>query len=349
MKARVLTPSVPASASLRAAAMLVNGILQTYEHGDEAYVSRFMDPDSRYAEIVSVGNIRIKSNNNDISKDNNDEYVRNDNYENKKDRKNNCIGYIKVYKPVLFQKIRKIIGMSENNYLECLDFRNFGMTCLTDSDSKSGQSFWIAKNEQIVLKTIKKYECKNLYCILNEYYDHINGCAGRSCISTVLGLYRVILKNGEKRYFMVSRNVYPVDSNNAKNSANNNENTDNSKDNNDKNIDKNDINNVKNMNINKINNSILKFDLKGSTVGRLTSPTSTVLKDLNLISSNFIFPLNKSKNLFLQTLEKDVLFLKKYFFMDYSLLVAVEDDPGSVGSDFKMRFIDDISVSPSDR
>ena len=307
--------------------MLVNGILQTYEHGDEAYVSRFMDPDSRYAEITSVGNIRIKSNNND----NNDvgiEYVRNDDDKNKK---NNCIGYVKVYKPVLFQKIRKITGMSENNYLECLDFLNIGMTCLTDSDSKSGQSFWIAKNEQIVLKTIKKYECKNLYCILNEYYDHINECAGRSCISTVLGLYRVILKNGEKRYFMVSRNVYPVDSNNAKNSVNNNQNTDNNKNN------------------DKINNAVLKFDLKGSTVGRLSSPTSTVLKDLNLISSNFIFPLNKSKNLFLQTLEKDVLFLKKYFFMDYSLLVAVEDDPGSGGSNFKKRFIDDISISPSDR
>lgn len=105
-------------------------------------------------------------------------------------------GEVKLYRPLIFQKIRKFIGLNEEKYLECLNFEKDSLLCLKDSDSKSGQTFWISKNNILILKTIKKYECKNLFLILNDYYKYFYNCKGKSCISTVLGLYRVKLKSG---------------------------------------------------------------------------------------------------------------------------------------------------------
>lgn len=310
--------------------MILNGILQTYESGDDIFLSDLMDPKSRYTNVKNINRIEMKETKQIIEK-------------------SILVGNVKVYRPVLFQKIRKSIGMTEEDYLQCLDFTNIGMNCLTDSDSKSGQTFWISKNEKIVLKTIKKYECKNLYKILTEYSLHLKECSGRSCISTVLGLYRVTLKQGGRRYFMVSRNVYPIDGNSDKNTNMNLDIENNGNYKNEMNDNRNSIND--NFNNDNINNNIMKkYDLKGSTIGRTSSLTSSVMKDLNLISSGNIFPLGeKVKKSFLQILEKDVLFLKKYFFMDYSLLVAVEDNSRAFGLNSKDRFFDSISALPCDR
>ena len=258
----------------------------------------------------------------------------------------NCpvTGFVKVYKPVLFQRIRHVTGMSEQSYYDCLDFEKVGMCCLTDSDSKSGQSFWISKNEKVVLKTIKKYECKNLQRILDDYSDHVIRCEGKSCISTVLGLYRVVLKSGGRRYFMVSRNVYPeTDLNEIKSE---NERTNIINENNEK---RNDNANEYSMK----SRTLAKFDLKGSTVGRKASIKSSVMKDLDLIGFDILFPLGTVRKTVLQILEKDVLFLRKHFFMDYSLLVAVEsaDTPGfgTLDLNTNMRFNDGFSILKSDR
>ena len=313
-----LQPSV----SHRAACALLNGLLLTCESGDDIYQSQVMNPEFR--KCMTQTNIE------------------------------NCpvTGFVKIYKPVLFHRIRHATGMNEQNYYSCLDFEKVGMNCLTDSDSKSGQSFWISKNEKIVLKTIKKYECKNLQRILDDYSDHIIACEGKSCISTVLGLYRVILKSGGKRYFMVSRNVYPESNINEIN-----QNVDNTLiiDQNNENLNI-DINENKNENnINMKSNVLAKFDLKGSTVGRKASLTSSVMKDLDLIGFNILFPLGESvRKTVLQTLEKDVLFLRKHSFMDYSLLVAVENTgtpgvraPSELNTN--TRFVNGFSVLKSDR
>ena len=305
-----LQPSV----SHRAACALLNGLLLTCEAGDDIYQSKVMNPEFR--KCTTETNIE------------------------------NCpvTGFVKIYKPVLFQRIRQATGMSEQNYYDCLDFEKVGMCCLTDSDSKSGQSFWISKNEKIVLKTIKKYECKNLQRILDDYSDHVIKCDGKSCISTVLGLYRVILKSGGRRYFMVSRNVYPDTSSNNVNSGVENVNL----------LDQNNGRSNTNENGSKAKSKTLaKFDLKGSTVGRKASVTSSVMKDLDLIGFDILFPLGSVRKSVLQILEKDVVFLRKHFFMDYSLLVAVEsaDTPGFRAPDVNtnMRFADGFSILKSDR
>lgn len=279
-------------------------------------------------------------------------------------------GLVKVYRPVLFQKIRNSIGMSELNYMQCLDFEKVGMTCLTNSDSKSGQTFWISKNEKIVLKTIKKYECKNMFRILDDYSNHLAECSWRSCISTVLGLYRVTLRNGCKRYFMASRNVYPVCETdyglgNGSEQGNRGPQTSSVVDHGESKSDdialKVDINSDMDPRPVNLDGSIvesrieqaksvhLKFDLKGSTVGRLCSPTSSVLKDLNLLSSGHIFKIGTARKDVLQVLEKDVLFLKKHRFMDYSLLVAVEAPVPMGSACWTERFRDNVAVLEKDR
>lgn len=329
---------------------LLNGILQTYESGDDLFQSGLMDPQFRKtATITHIEGTAIS-------------------------------GIVKVYRPVLFQKIRNSIGMSEDNYLQCLDFEKIGMTCLTNSDSKSGQTFWISKNEKIVLKTIKKYECKNMFQILDDYSSHLEECSGRSCISTVLGLYRVTLQNGCKRYFMASRNVYPVNENDYKVESALEHSTETVHSNTpvdgsgrergreggsvgvvlDADINSGVVDTLS-TNAHTISNTLehrteseeicarLKFDLKGSTVGRLCSPSSSVLKDLNLLSSGHVFKIGMERKNVLQTLEKDVLFLRKHRLMDYSLLVAIEE-PVPRGSGSRTdRFQNNVAVLEKDK
>lgn len=68
-----------------------------------------------------------------------------------------------------------------------------------------------------------------------------------------------------------------------------------------------------------------KFDLKGSTVGRLSDSSSAVSKDLNVLQSNKKFVLGERARLaVLQLLARDTEFLARWRLMDYSLLVAVE-------------------------
>jgi hypothetical protein len=132
-------------------------------------------------------------------------------------------GQVKAYRPVLFKKLRQAAGISEEEFHASLNFAEESLSCLS-ADSKSGQAFWVSKNRMVVVKTIKPYECRNLRGMLDSYAEHVllspneaaaagldEGCGG-TCISAVLGVYRVTLKHGGRRYFMVSKNVYPAGS-----------------------------------------------------------------------------------------------------------------------------------------
>ena len=71
---------------------------------------------------------------------------------------------LKVYRPAVFNNLRRHAGVSDDLYLKCLDVEN--LVCLS-SDSKSGQAFWKTKDETLVLKTLKHYEAINLLsCLL---------------------------------------------------------------------------------------------------------------------------------------------------------------------------------------
>jgi 1-phosphatidylinositol-4-phosphate 5-kinase len=221
-------------------------------------------------------------------------------------------GDIKTYRPILFRNIRRLISntdtttssvnsiskyneFDEKIYMQCLHYDN--LQCLS-SDSKSGQAFWVSKDGSIVLKTIKHYEMKNIVSILTEFHDHLinsKDIGYPSTIASILGLYRVTTKSGKKKYFMACRNVYP------------------------------------NQNIciplqqskQKTIKILKKYDLKGSTVGRRASLSSSVKKDLDLIESgNFLSLGEQSKEIIVRSLMRDTEFLSRHSFMDYSLLVA---------------------------
>lgn len=208
------------------------------------------------------------------------------------------VGEVKIYRPELFSKIRVGIGISEESYINALSTEN--LSCLR-SDSKSGQAFWVSNDGSIVLKTLKHYEVCNLRGVLDSYYGHLIDSA--SCIASILGIYRVTTHKGVVKYFMVNRNVYPSPIISKLASSG-----DKMKDG--KNI------------------VIRKWDLKGSTIGRRAAVTSTVMKDLDLMDSGQLLQLGATKEFLLQTLERDVRFLRTHKFMDYSLLVAETSNEG---------------------
>lgn len=232
-------------------------------------------------------------------------------------------GDIKTYRPILFRNIRRLISntdtttgtntiskyneFDEKIYMQCLHYDN--LQCLS-SDSKSGQAFWVSKDGSIVLKTIKHYEMKNIVNILTEFHDHLissKDIGYPSTIASILGLYRVTTKSGKKKYFMACRNVYP------------------------------------NQNIcipiqqskQKTIKILKKYDLKGSTIGRRASLSSSVKKDLDLIDSgNFLSLGEKAKEIIVASLMRDTEFLSRHSFMDYSLLVAeVKEETYTMSND----------------
>jgi len=64
-----------------------------------------------------------------------------------------------MYRPALFEKLRGHCMVSEQDFLCCLEKE--ALQCL-NSDSKSGQAFWVSTDGKLVVKTIKHYEAKTL-------------------------------------------------------------------------------------------------------------------------------------------------------------------------------------------
>jgi len=68
------------------------------------------------------------------------------------------------------------------------------------------------------------------------------------------------------------------------------------------------------------------WDLKGSTVGRVSGEEEGVKKDLNILNDGTKLRIgNKKKELFMAQLRSDVTFLSNLEIMDYSLLLGVHD------------------------
>lgn len=195
------------------------------------------------------------------------------------------VGAVKIYRPKIFRSIRDSLSITDQNFI--VNLLPERLICV-NPDSKSGQRFWISSDGLIVLKTLKHYEAKNLQAILDQYANHVM-TSENSAIASVLGLYRVKLPGHLfSKYYLVSRNAFP-------------------------------------MLGSKDSYIHSKYDLKGSSVGRIASSKSSVKKDVDLTRSGRLLYLGESKPLFLKTLENDLLFLQRETFMDYSLLVSVEE------------------------
>ena len=112
----------------------------------------------------------------------------------------------KAYYPTLCQMLRKHAGIEEEQYIQNLALEK--LFCF-NSDSKSGQTFWVSHDSRIILKTIKHYECKTLKKMMLDYANHV--LTDRSCIASILGFYRVQVRGKGSKYFLACVNVYPSD------------------------------------------------------------------------------------------------------------------------------------------
>ncbi|KAJ3016425.1 Phosphatidylinositol-4-phosphate 5-kinase [Thoreauomyces humboldtii] len=194
----------------------------------------------------------------------------------------------KDYCPWVFRCVRDAFNVDPAEYLLSLT----GKYVLSEvgSPGKSGSFFYYSSDYRYIIKTIKRGEKNALMGFITWYYEHCR-TNPNTTLCRILGLHRVKLAGNRKLHFVVMLNVFPP-----------------------------------NKDIHEM------YDLKGSTVGRefpedeAKDDPRAVLKDLNWMHRNRKLQLGPQKSqLFVEQLERDVLFLTKHKIMDYSLLVGIHD------------------------
>ncbi|OUM54822.1 hypothetical protein BVG19_g4255 [[Candida] boidinii] len=202
----------------------------------------------------------------------------------------------KDYAPEVFRRLRQIFDIDPSDYLMSIAEN----TCVSKQGSpgKSGSFFYYSKDYRYIIKTIHHAEHKQLRRVIKEYYQYVEDNPD-TFISQFYGLHRLKLYGKGGRIQKVHFIV---------------------------------MNNIfpphKELHE--------KFDLKGSTFGRITnvskatengkSKKTLVLKDLNWMQEDkqMKFGPTKRKAIYGQ-LAKDIELLKKLNIMDYSLLLGIHD------------------------
>lgn len=193
------------------------------------------------------------------------------------------------YCPDVFSALRNLAGISEDRYLSSVGLHSQPYITFK-SNSKSGQFFFLSRDQRFIIKTISQKEYKIFRSILKSLYLHHQSNPSTLLVS-ILGLYKLKpSRTSRKLYFIIMRNIC---SGAAKHK-----------------IEK-------------------RFDLKGSYIGRSVSQKdhlkeSAVLKDQEF--ARVLLSLGKKKRKhFLHQLQKDCDFLASQGLMDYSMFVAIHD------------------------
>ncbi len=211
------------------------------------------------------------------------------------------------YAPFVFSSMRRIFGISQEDYINSLGLNNFTsafydkllLMLYEQSSGKSGSFFFYSHDNKYLIKMIHEHECSKFLSMLPEYYNYFyesDKKKQRTLLSRFYGMHRIECLKEEK----IVTDVYVVVMNNVLNTSE------------------------------KIHQ---KFDLKGSTYKRWTTPQEIEkeisLKDLNFlekssIDSDFFFRIPKDVLVELTSqIQRDVLFLQKCFIIDYSLIIGV--------------------------
>lgn len=165
------------------------------------------------------------------------------------------------------------------------------------SPGKSGSFFYYSRDYRFIIKTVHHSEHKQLRKVLREYYDHVKDNPN-TLISQFYGLHRVKMSFGSGY-----RKTHFVVMNNL---------------------------------FPPHRNIHVKYDLKGSTWGRVTripvesaktgDLSQLTLKDLNWLERKEKIKFGPEKRrVFFDQLKSDVEFLKRINVMDYSLLIGFHD------------------------
>ncbi|EGW31399.1 uncharacterized protein SPAPADRAFT_61964 [Spathaspora passalidarum NRRL Y-27907] len=160
------------------------------------------------------------------------------------------------------------------------------------SPGKSGSFFYYSRDYRFIIKTIHHAEHRQLRRILKDYHSHVKENPN-TLVSQIYGLHRIKMPLGSGR-----RVVHFVVMNNL---------------------------------FPPHRDIHLKYDLKGSTHGRITrinahetDLSKYTLKDLNFLERHEMIKFGPAKRqVFFKQLEADVKFLKKVNVMDYSLLMGI--------------------------
>lgn len=170
---------------------------------------------------------------------------------------------------------------------------------LTDTDldnfqssSKSGSFFFFSGDGQYLIKGTTQQEARFFLHILQDYCGHMRR-SQNSLLVRFCGLYRLKVPHIRKRtHFIVMRSVYSES---------------------------------------EFHPCHVVYDLKGSTIGRMSEHGSHVKKDVDFIEERLkkgrliTLGSENERNTFISSLKNDVVWLQKNNIMDYSLLVGIHD------------------------
>lgn len=230
---------------------------------------------------------------------------------------------IRKYSPKIFYCLRKIDGISTNDYLLSLSPKD-NLKIIKESFASGGRSanpIIFTYDKKLLLKTISKSEKNVMLGILPEYHRRMRDT--KSLLCRIYGLYKIEVKGKQEMHIIVMRNMNELPS----------------------------------------LTKYACFDLKGSTVQRVTLNKNdkqdvingykeevlekykkSILKDLDfdLLDFNFNFS-KKDCDLIQNSLCEDSEFLKGGNLIDYSLLCSIhhfnEEDYDKVEDKQKYRII----------
>jgi len=188
------------------------------------------------------------------------------------------------FAPQIFAGIRKLSGISKDDYLRSLNPQSFlgNLDNQKFSEGKSGSFFCFSPDKNFILKTITAQEANLLKKLLLSYYKHLISNP-KSYLTRLYGLYSVTVQGTIVIYCIVMSNLF----------------------------------NTKR----KIHE---KYDIKGSWVSRSVKEhdvdPSVLGKDTDMKRKLKLKPEDKAQ--LISTMTKDVMFLASYKIMDYSLLLG---------------------------
>jgi 1-phosphatidylinositol-4-phosphate 5-kinase len=195
----------------------------------------------------------------------------------------------KDYCPTVFRELRGLFGLDPADYLVSLTSKY--ILSELNSPGKSGSFFYFSRDYRFIIKTIHYSEHRQLRRILKQYYEHVKNNPN-TMISQFYGLHRVKMPI----YYGRKRKIYFIVMNNLF---------------------------PPHRDIHRT------YDLKGSTMGRYSTPSPTkqvVLKDLNWLQNQEVIRFGPIKEKeFMHQLKKDVELLSRLNIMDYSFLIGFHD------------------------
>ena len=230
---------------------------------------------------------------------------------------------IRKYSPKIFYVLRRIDGISTNDYLLSLSPKD-NLKIIKESFASGGRSanpIIFTHDKKYLLKTISKSEKNVLLEMLPEYHRRMRDT--KSLLCRIYGLYRIEVVGKQSMHLIVMRNMNELPS----------------------------------------TSKYACFDLKGSTVQRITLSQANrqdvingfkedvicqykdrILKDLDFDLLDFSFNFSKNDcDLIQNSLCEDSEYLKGNNLIDYSLLCSIhyfnQDDYNKIEKEQKYRIV----------